>query len=161
MADDGAVSFRRPVGEAARYRLVSGSLSSAPVPVIRHSGLLLRGRPGALLSGRLYPARRARLRRAPACRSAVAGPGSPAHKTRADGTFRFRVRAEGGRWRVRWRGAGSFLGALSPELRVGARTLAWTPTDPLAAREWNLAAVNAFDYADALPAPGTRRCRSP
>ena len=58
----------------------------------------------------------------------------------------------GGRWRVRWRGAGSFLGSLSPELRVGARTLAWTPTDPLAAREWNLAAVNAFDYSDVLPA---------
>ena len=50
-----------------------------------------------------------------------------------------------------WRGAGSFLGARSPELRVGARSLAWTPTDPLAAREWNLAAVNAFAYADMLP----------
>jgi hypothetical protein len=72
-------------------------------------------------------------------------------RTRADGSFRFALRASGGRWRVRWRGAGSFLGSLSPELRVGARTLAWTPTDPLAAREWNLAAVNAFGYADVLP----------
>ena len=36
---------------------------------------------------------------------------------------------------------------------MGARTLAWTPTDPLAAREWNLTAVNAFGYADTLPVP--------
>ena len=63
------------------------------------------------------------------------------------------MRATGGRWRVRWRGAGTFLGARSPELRVGARTLAWTPTDPLATREWNLAAVNAFAYSDVLPVP--------
>ena len=55
VADDGAVSFRRPVGEAARYRLVAGSLSSPAVPVIRHSGLVLRGRPGARLHGRLFP----------------------------------------------------------------------------------------------------------
>ena len=60
---------------------------------------------------------------------------------------------------MRWRGAGSFLGALSPELRVGRRTLAWTPTDPLAAREWNLAAVNAFGYADTLPVPAGRARR--
>ena len=72
---------------------------------------------------------------------------------RATARFRFPVRATGGRWRVRWRGAGAFLGARSPELRVGARSLAWTPTDPLAAREWNLAAVNAFAYADVLPVP--------
>ena len=63
------------------------------------------------------------------------------------------MRAEGGRWRVRWRGAGTFLGSLSPELRVGARSPAWTPTDPLATREWNLTAVDAFAYADVLPVP--------
>ena len=34
---------------------------------------------------------------------------------------------------------------------MGARSLAWTPTDPLAARQWNLTAVNAFGYADTLP----------
>ena len=33
---------------------------------------------------------------------------------------------------------------------MGGRSLAWTPTDPLAAREWNLTAVNAFNYADTL-----------
>ena len=75
-------------------------------------------------------------------------------RTRADGTFRFTVRAaEGGAGACAGAEPGSFLGALSPELRVGRRTLAWTPTDPLAAREWNLAAVNAFGYADTLPAP--------
>ena len=152
MADDGAVSFRRPVGEAARYRLVAGSLSSAPVPVIRHSGLVLRGRPGALLHGRLFPLG---ARGFVALQHVVGGRWAwvARARTRADGTFRFRERAEGGRWRVRWRGAGSFLGALSPELRVGRRTLAWTPTDPLSPREWNLAAVNAFNYADTLPVP--------
>jgi stage II sporulation protein D len=152
VGDDEAVSFRRPVGEAARYRLVSGSLSSEPVPVIRHSGLLLRGRPGALMSGRLFPSG---ARGIVALQHVIGGRWTwvARAKTRADGTFRFRVRAERGRWRVRWRGAGSFLGALSPELRVGGRTLAWTPTDPLAAREWNLAAVDAFNYADTLPAP--------
>ena len=79
--------------------------------------------------------------------------GRPRDDARATAAFRFAVRATGGRWRVRWRGAGTFLGARSPELRVGARTLAWTPTDPLAAREWNLAAVNAFAYSDVLPVP--------
>lgn len=152
VADDGAVAFRRPVGEAARYRLVAGPLSSAPVPVIRHSGLILRGRPGGLLRGRLLPRG---ARGSVALQHVIGGRWTWVARatTRADGTFRFAVRAAGGRWRARWRGAGSFLGALSPELRVGRRTLAWTPTDPLAAREWNLAAVNAFGYADTLPAP--------
>ena len=151
VADDTAVAFRRPVGETSRYRLLSGTLASAPVPVIRHSGLLLRGRPGARLNGRLYP-------------KGALGVVALQHvehgrwtwvaraTTRRDGTFRFAVRAGGGRWRVRWRGAGSFLGSLSPELRIGARSLAWTPTDPLAAREWNLTAVDAFTYADVIPA---------
>jgi stage II sporulation protein D len=147
-----SVSFRRPVGEAARYRLVAGSLSSAPVPVIRHSGLMLRGRPGALLRGRLFPLG---ARGVVALQHVVDGRWRwiARAKTRADGSFRFSVRADGGRWRARWRGAGSFLGSLSPEVRIGARSLAWTPTDPLAAREWNLAAINAFGYADTLPAP--------
>ena len=152
VADDGAVSFRRPVGEAARYRLVAGSLSSPPVPVIRHSGLVLLGRPGARLHGRLFPLG---ARGFVALQHVIGGRWTwvARARTRPDGTFRFRERAEGGRWRVRWRGAGSFLGALSPELRVGRRTLAWTPTDPLAPREWNLAAINAFGYADTLPTP--------
>ena len=150
VADDGAVSFRRPVGEAARYRLVAGSLSSPAVPVIRHSGLVLRGRPGARLHGRLFPKGALGF---VALQHVIGGRWTwvARAKTRADGSFRFTVRADGGRWRVRWRGAGSFLGSLSPELRVGRRTLAWTPTDPLAAREWNLTAVNAFGYADTLP----------
>ena len=150
VADDGGVAFRRRVGEASRYRLVSASLASAPVPVIRRSGALLRGRPGARLTGRLYPAG---ARGLVALQHVVGGRWTwvASTRTRANGSFRFGVRASGGRWRVRWRGAGSFLGSLSPELRVGARTLAWTPTDPLAAREWNLAAVNAFDYSDVLP----------
>ena len=150
--DGGDVAFRRPVGEASRYRLVSESLASAPVPVIRHSGVLLRGRPGARMTGRLYPAG---ARGVVALQHVVGGRWTwvASARTRADGSFRFALRASGGRWRVRWRGAGSFLGSLSPELRVGARTLAWTPTDPLAAREWNLAAVNAFAYADVLPGP--------
>jgi SpoIID/LytB domain protein len=150
VAEDGALSFRRPVGEATRYRLVAGSLATAPVPVIRHSGLILRGRPGARLHGRLLPAG---ARGAVALQHVVHGRWTWVARavTKRDGTFRFGVRAEGGRWRVRWRGAGTFLGALSPELRVGARAPAWTPTDPLAAREWNLTAVDAFAYADALP----------
>ena len=56
VADDGAVSFRRPVGEAARYRLVAGSLSSprrARDPPL--GARALRGRPGARLHGRLFP----------------------------------------------------------------------------------------------------------
>ncbi|HET6175027.1 MAG TPA: SpoIID/LytB domain-containing protein [Gaiellales bacterium] len=152
VADDGAVSFRRPVGEAARYRLISGSLASAPVPVIRRSGVVLRGRPGALMHGRLFPKGALGF---VALQHVVGGRWTwvARAKTRADGSFTFGVRAGGGRWRVRWRGAGSFLGALSPELRVGRRTLAWTPTDPLAPREWNLTAVNAFGYADTLPVP--------
>ncbi|MDX6563307.1 MAG: stage sporulation protein, partial [Gaiellales bacterium] len=149
---DGALSFRRPVGESPRYRLVAGSLSTPAVPVIRKSGLVLRGRPGAPLNGRLYPRG---ARGSIVLEHVVRGRWTWVARatTRADGAFRFPVRATGGRWRVRWRGAGAFLGARSPELRVGARTLAWTPSDPLAAREWNLAAVNAFAYADVLPVP--------
>jgi hypothetical protein len=114
--------------------------------------VLLRGRPGARLTGRLYPSG---ARGLVALQHVVGGRWTwvARARTRADGSFRFALRASGGRWRVRWRGAGSFLGSLSPELRIGARTLAWTPTDPLAAREWNLAAVNAFQYADVLPGP--------
>jgi stage II sporulation protein D len=152
VAEDGGVSFRRAVGEASRYRIVAQSLASAAVPVIRHSGVVLRGRPGARLTGRLFPAG---ARGLVALQHVVHGRWTwvASTVTRADGTFRFDLRATGGRWRVRWRGAGSFLGSLSPELRVGARTLAWTPTDPLAAREWNLAAVNAFAYSDVIPGP--------
>ncbi len=154
VADDGAgaLSFRRPVGESSRYRLVAGSLSTPAVPVIRKSGLLLRGRPGARLNGRLYPRG---ARGSVVLEHVVRGRWTWVARVtaRADGTFRFPVRATGGRWRVRWRGAGTFLGARSPELRVGARTLAWTPTDPLATREWNLAAVNAFAYSEVLPVP--------
>jgi stage II sporulation protein D len=152
VGDDGALSFRRPVGESSRYRLVAGSLSTPAVPVIRKSGLLLRGRPGARLNGRLYP----RGARGSVVLQHVRGGRwiwVARSMTRPDGRFRFPVRATGGRWRVRWSGAGAFLGARSPELRVGARSLAWTPTDPLAAREWNLGAVNAFAYADVLPVP--------
>jgi stage II sporulation protein D len=154
VADDGAgaLSFRRPVGESSRYRLVAGPLSTPAVPVIRKSGLILRGHPGARLNGRLYPRG---ARGAVVLQHVIRGRWTWVARVtaRADGTFRFPVRATGGRWRVRWRGAGTFLGARSPELRVGARKLAWTPTDPLAAREWNLTAVNAFAYADVLPVP--------
>jgi stage II sporulation protein D len=150
VAEDTVVAFRRPVGETSRYRLVSGSLSSAPVPVIRRSGVLLRGRPGSRMTGRLYPQG---ARGVVVLQHVVHGHWTWVARatTRRDGTFRFAMRAAGGRWRVRWRGAGSFLGSLSPELHVGARTLAWTPTDPLAAREWNLTAVDAFTYADVIP----------
>jgi stage II sporulation protein D len=150
VADDTVVSFRRPVGETSRYRLVSGALASAAVPVIRHSGVLLRGRPGARMTGRLYPQG---ARGVVVLQHVEHGRWTWVARatTRSDGTFRFAMRAAGGRWRVRWRGAGSFLGSLSPELRVGARTLAWTPTDPLATREWNLAAVDAFAYSDVIP----------
>jgi hypothetical protein len=120
--------------------------------VIRHSGLALRGHPGALLRGRLFPKG---ARGVVALQHVIGGRWIwvARARTRPDGTFRFGVRAGDGRWRARWRGAGSFLGTLSPEVRVGMRTLAWTPTDPLAAREWNLGAINAFGYADTLPAP--------
>ena len=151
VADDGAVSFRRPVGEAARYRLVAGSLSSAGRARDPPLGACSCGRAGRAAA---RPAlSRAGARGFVALQHVIGGRWTwvARAKTRADGTFRFLVRADGGRWRVRWRGAGSFLGALSPELRVGRRTLAWTPTDPLAAREWNLTAVNAFGYADTLP----------
>jgi stage II sporulation protein D len=150
VGDDGALSFRRPVGETTRYRLVAGSLATAAVPVIRRSGIGLAGRPGARLHGRLYPSG---ARGAVVLQHVVGGRWTWIGRatTRRDGSFRFAVRATGGRWRVRWRGAGNFLGSLSPELHVGARTLAWTPTDPLAAREWNLTAVNAFAYSDLLP----------
>jgi stage II sporulation protein D len=149
---DGALAFRRPVGEATRYRLVAGTLATAAVPVVRHSGILLSGRPGARLRGRLYPSG---ARGVVALLHVVGGRWTWVARatTRPDGSFRFAVRATGGRWRVRWRGAGTFLGSLSPELRVGARRLAWTPTDPLAPRQWNLTAVNAFTYADAIPLP--------
>ena len=152
VGDDGAVAFRRPLGEASRYRLVAGSLATPRrCRSIRRSGLLLRGRPGARLHGRLFPARRARRRRAPARRRRALEVDRERDGRAPTAASASPLRASGGRWRVRWRGAGSFLGSLSPELRVGARTLAWTPTDPLAAREWNLAAVNAFGYADVLP----------
>jgi stage II sporulation protein D len=153
VTDAGQISFRRPVGEAKRYRLVVGSLSSVVVPVLRPSGVLLRGRKGARLSGRLYPSG---AHGVVALQHVIGGRWTwvASATTRRNGTFRLPVRAQSGRWRVRWRGAGGFLGSLSPELRLNARSLAWTPTDPLAAREWNLAAVNAFGYADTFPAFG-------
>ncbi len=111
---------------------------------------MLRGRPGARLHGRLFPSG---ARGSVVLQHVVGGRWKWVARvtSKADGSFRFPVRASGGRWRATWRGAGPFLAARSPELRVGARSLAWTPTDPLAAREWNLAAVNAFAYADVLP----------
>ena len=149
---DGVLAFRRAVGEARRYRLVAGPLVSAPVPVVRKSGVVLRGRPGTRLSGRLFPSG---ARGSVVLQHVIGGRWRWIARvtTKANGSFRFPVRAEGGRWRVTWRGSGAFLAARSPELRVGARSLAWMPTDPLAARAWNLTAVNAFAYADVLPVP--------
>jgi subtilisin family serine protease len=118
--------------------------------VMRRTEVLLRGAPGAQLHGRVYPAG---ARGAVILQHVVGGHWvwmARTTSTRA-GKFRFVVRAWPGRWRVRWRGATGLLPALSPEVRVGARSLAWTPTDPLAARQWNLTAVNAFGYADTLP----------
>ncbi len=150
VADDGKIAFRRPVGEASRYRLVAGSLSSAAAPVMRRTEVLLRGAPGTQLHGRIYPAG---ARGAVILQHVVRGRWvwmARTTSTRA-GKFRFVVKAWPGRWRVRWRGATGLLPAISPEVRVAQRSLAWTPTDPLAARQWNLAAVNAFGYADTLP----------
>ena len=151
VAENGAIAFRRPVGEASRYRLVAGSLSSAAAPVMRRTDVLLRGQPGQQLRGRLYPAG---ARGAVILQHVVNGHWVWMARTTATraGKFRFVVRAWPGRWRVRFSGAAGFFGSRSPELHVASRSLAWTPTDPLAAREWNLAAVNAFAYSDTLPA---------
>ena len=92
LAPSGTIAFRRPVGEALRYRLVAGSLSSAAVPVVRRSGILLRGRPGARLSGRLYPSG---ARGTIVLQHVVGGLWSWVARTttKRDGSFRFKARA--------------------------------------------------------------------
>ena len=117
VAEDGKISFRRPVGEAARYRLVAGSISSAAAPVMRRTEVLLKGAPGTQLHGRIYPSG---ARGAVILQHVVGGRWvwmARTTSTRA-GKFRFVVKAWPGRWRVRWRGA---TGLLPAQLAGGAR----------------------------------------
>jgi stage II sporulation protein D len=114
VTDAGQISFRRPVGEAKRYRLVVGSLSSVVVPVLRPSGVLLRGRKGARLRGRLYPRG---ARGVVVLQHVIGGRWTwvASATTRRDGSFRLPVRAQPGRWRVRWRLPGLALARVAPQ----------------------------------------------
>ena len=95
VADDGAVSFRRPVGEAARYRLVAGSLSSAARA--RDPPLRARCCADARARGCTGACSRSGARGFVALQHVIGGRWTwvARAKTRADGTFRFRGAGRG------------------------------------------------------------------
>lgn len=149
---DGALAFRRPFGEAARYRVSQGEVRSNEVAVQRATGLVLRGRIGGRLRGGVFPAgargtvilqhvRRGHWR--VIARTAV----------EAGGRFRFPVDATRGRWRVLFTGASLYRASRSPELHLPIRTLQWTPTDPQVAEQWGIPRIHAFDFSPTIPVP--------
>ena len=149
---DGAISFRRPFGESARYRVAQGEVRSNVVAVQRATGLVLRGRTGSRLRGGVFPAA--------ASGTVVLQHVRHGHwrwiartAVEAGGRFRFPVAATRGRWRVRFAGSLLYRASTSPELRLPDRRLQWTPTDPQVAEQWGNQRVHAFDYSPALPLP--------
>ena len=149
---DGALSFRRPFGEAARYRVAQGEIRSNVVAVQRSTGLVLRGRIGSRLRGGVFPAG--------ASGTVVLQHVRHGHwrwiartAVEAGGSFRFAVVATRGRWRVRFVGSSLYRASASPELRLPGRRLQWTPTDPQVAEQWGNQRMRAFDYSPTLPLP--------
>ena len=81
------VSFRRPVGESSRYRLVAGSLATPRVPVDPQVGPAPARAPGRAAARAAVPGA---ARAAPSCcstSSAAAGRGSRARRRARDGTL--------------------------------------------------------------------------
>jgi SpoIID/LytB domain protein len=81
----------------------------------------------------------------------------------SDGTFKARFAVSPGLYRAKTAPVGSFAAGRSPTLRVvsstpKARRLAFAVNDPLAAHQWYLRQIQAFDYWPAFPAldPGPR-----
>ena len=149
---DGAVAFRRPFGESARYRVAQGEVRSNEVAVQRATGLVLRGHIGGKLRGGVFPAgasgtvilQHVRLGHwRGIARTAV----------EVGGRFRFPVSATRGRWRALFAGASLYRSSRSPELRLPDRRLQWTPTDPQVAEQWGNQRIRAFDYSPTLPLP--------
>jgi stage II sporulation protein D len=152
-AADGTVRFTRRLGETSLYRLYQDLTATPPVRISLGSGLVLR-RGAAGFRGRIFPAlprRTVVLQRA--------GRNGWTWMARATTDAKGRVtltrrRLAAGVYRARFAGDSIYRASSSRPLRIGhalRRTLAWTPTDPLATSQWNTKAVNAFDAWPQVP----------
>jgi stage II sporulation protein D len=152
-AVDGTVRFTRRLGEAPLYRLFQGLAATPAVRVSLASGLLLK-RSSKGFTGRLFPT----LSR----RTVVvqrAGPDGwtwiARASTNAKGRFTLtRGRLPAGAYRAHYAGTSIYRPSSSTAVRIGkapGRTLAWVPTDPLWASQWNDRAVHAFDLWPQVP----------
>ena len=157
VGDDGAIAFRRPFGESARYRIAQGTVRSNEVAVQRGTGMLLRGRIGGRLRGSVFPAS---ARGTVTLQHVIRGRWRTLARTAVEsgGRFRYAVLGSKGRWRVLFAGASLYRPSRSAELHlpVVTRRLQWVPTDPQTGEQWGLARIHAFDYAPALPSDPAR-----
>ncbi|MDX6573616.1 MAG: stage sporulation protein, partial [Gaiellales bacterium] len=152
-APDGTVRFTRTLGETALYRLYQDLAATPAVRISIGSGLVLR-RAATDFRARLFPvlARRAvALQRAGRNGWTWIARGSTDAKGRVVLT---RCRLAAGVYRAHYAGDSIYRPSSSRSVRIGhatRRTLAWVPTDPLSASQWNTKAVGAFDSWPQIP----------
>ncbi len=167
-AAGGSVSFTRPLGEAARYRLLTGSDASNAVKVSVATGLALKAPRGSTFRGRLYPGVAGRIVLLQRRHHKVWSTVSHA-RTRAGGALHFTTRVGAGTWRAHFQGDGILRASSSGQARPNrtqqsARTVqrvspgndradvqSFQVNDPLYPRQWNLKEINAFDAFTAPP----------
>jgi stage II sporulation protein D len=176
-AAGGSVAFNRPLGEAARYRLLAGATPSNVVRVSVATGLALKAPRGSTFRGRLYPGMPGRIvllqRRHQKVWSTVSrtrsGPG---------GVLRFKTAVTSGTWRAHFQGDGILLASSSGLARPAKKptrtqqavqrravpknpqsvssTQSFPINDTLYPRQWNLREINAFGAFNAVPQFPTR-----
>src|SRR5262249_12669011 len=103
-ASAGIVSFQRPLGESARYRLVVAGQPSNVVTVSVATGLALRAPRGSTFRGRLYPGIANRVVLLQRLRNRTVWRTVERTRTQAGGAFRFRTHVAAGYWRARFTG---------------------------------------------------------
>jgi SpoIID/LytB domain protein len=169
VAAGGTISFRRPLGEAARYRILTGADASNAVRVSVATGLALKAPRGATFRGRLYPGMPGRIVLLQRRHHRVWTNVSRA-RTGPGGMLRFATKVSNGTWRAHFQGDGILRASSSGQARpartqqsvhaahrvvnpgIGrAGVQSFQVNDPLYPRQWNLKEINAFDAFTAPP----------
>jgi stage II sporulation protein D len=146
-----------------RYRLSNGKVSTAPVRIQVAPAVHLDPATSlSYLAGRVRPTLTGEdvfvQRKENGVWTQVAGT-----TVASDGTFKARFTVTPGLYRAKTAAGGGFAAGTSPTLKVVAsgprmRYLAFDVNDPLAAHQWYLQQIQAFDHWPAFPAldPGPR-----
>ena len=148
----GAISLTRPLGETPLYRLQQGLTATPAVRVSVATGLTIR-KTATGFATRIYPA----LRRTLVLQRATPDGWTWMARATTNAAGKVALTRRGlpaGTYRARFGGDSIYRVSASRPVHRGApavRTLAWTPSDPMYASQWNDRAVRAFDYWPQLP----------